>query len=360
MASSKLRDRDAIVVKEGLIFRVLGYSHPTNACICDIEYAPSTIFKSDDPRAIRTLGQKVFYKFYNDEGWRFLRKSLPKYMLLHEMLRKKTMGAKSRDFHEIRKPETALNQMVKTEPKDDLHRALQNVVDIISDQSGLPKDSFGVFGSLLHGFYHPKFSDIDLTIYGKANVETLTKTLGELHKAKSSLFNNEFGTERSLESKVWRFQNFTLKDFVWHQKRKQIYSLFNCKESRRIIKTEFEPVKAWNEIRNEYNPEVKIRQRGWVKMLARVEDDVGAPFIPSVYAIEPLKIIKGEMNSKHAEHIVSYMEEFRMQAFRDETVYVEGNLEEVIAKNEASYQVTLTYCPRYYEQVLKATNIQNV
>lgn len=360
MASSELRDRDAVIVKEGLIFRVLGYSHPAKACVCDVEYAPSNIFKSDDPRAFRNLGHRVFYKFYNDEGWRFVGEAFPKYMLLHEMLQKKTIGVKSQDFCEIRKPATVLKKMIETEPKDNLHRALQDVVEMISDQSGLTKDSFGVFGSLLHGFHHPKFSDIDLIIYGRANAETLTKTLRELHEDKSSLFHNEFDTERAIDGKTWKFQNFTPKDFLWHQKRKQIYSLFSSKEGRRIIKTEFEPVKAWNEINNEYSPEIKILQRGWVKMLAKVKDDSGAPFIPSVYTIEPLKIIKGEKESKYAERIVSYLEEFRMQAFRDETVYVEGNLEEVASKNAKSCQITLTYCPRYYEQVLKTTNNQNI
>ena len=47
------------------------------------------------------------------------------------------------------------------------------------------------------------------------------------------------------------------------------------------------------------------------------------------------------------------MEEFRQQAQKDETVIVEGNLEEVTSQSGSFWQVTLTYCPRYYEQVLK-------
>jgi hypothetical protein len=47
------------------------------------------------------------------------------------------------------------------------------------------------------------------------------------------------------------------------------------------------------------------------------------------------------------------MEEFRQQAQKDEEVVVEGNLEEVVSPTERFYQVTLTYCPRYYEQTLK-------
>jgi hypothetical protein len=42
-----------------------------------------------------------------------------------------------------------------------------------------------------------------------------------------------------------------------------------------------------------------------------------------------------------------------MQAKRDEKVYVEGNLEEVVTNARSFRQVTLTYGPKYYEQVLK-------
>jgi hypothetical protein len=42
-----------------------------------------------------------------------------------------------------------------------------------------------------------------------------------------------------------------------------------------------------------------------------------------------------------------------MQARNDEKVYVEGNLEEVITPFDSFHEITLTYGPRYYEQVLK-------
>jgi hypothetical protein len=42
-----------------------------------------------------------------------------------------------------------------------------------------------------------------------------------------------------------------------------------------------------------------------------------------------------------------------LQAQKDEKVCVEGNLEEVVTPNGSYHQIALTYCPRYYEQVLK-------
>jgi predicted nucleotidyltransferase len=357
LATSKLRDRDAIVTEEGLVFRVFGYSHPSDACVCDVEYAPATIFKSDNPKAFRNQGQNVFYKFYEDEGWKFVQNSYPQYMLLHEMLQKRVIGVNHRAISGVRKPEKELKKLVQTEPEDSLLATMRKVLDIAVNQAGLPIENFGVFGSLLHGFYHPEFSDIDLTVYGKENIARLRKTLQELHGSESSLLRNEFETDESIKGKAWRFQNFTPKEFLWHQRRKFIYALFDSKENGRTIKTEFEPVKDWKDIRSEYDPAARIFQRGWVRMLARVGEDSEAPFIPSVYHIEPLKILEGGRQAQQVKRIVSYMEEFRMQAFKDEIVCVEGNLEEVTGDKANFFQIALTYCPRYYEQVLKKAGI---
>jgi predicted nucleotidyltransferase len=357
LAASKLRDRDAIVTEEGLVFRVFGYSHPSDAYVCDVEYAPAKIFRSDNPKAFRNQGQSVFYKFYEDEGWKFVQKSYPRYMIMHEMLQRKVIGVNYPAISEFRKPEKELMKLIQTKPGDSLLAAMRNVLDIAAYKSGLPIESFGVFGSLLHGFYNPGFSDIDLIVYGKENVARLRKTLQEIYESKFSLLRNEFETDESIAGKIWRFRNFTQKEFLWHQRRKLIYSLFDSKKTGRIIKAEFEPVKSWEEIRTEYDPGARILQRGWVRMLARIGEDGDAPFIPSVYHIEPLKILEGRSEALQVKRIISYMEEFRMQAFRDETIYVEGNLEEVTDDKDSFFQIALTYCPRYYEQVLKIVGI---
>jgi predicted nucleotidyltransferase len=85
-------------------------------------------------------------------------------------------------------------------------------------------------------------------------------------------------------------------------------------------------------------------------------EDKDAPFIPSVYRIEPLEILNGQKSADKVKRIVSYMEEFRMQAWTSEVIYVEGNLEEVTTSEENFHQIALTYCPRYYEQVLKVAS----
>ncbi len=353
MASLRLRDRDAIITREGLIFRVFGYTHPPEAYICDAEYAPSNLFKSTSPKAYRTDGENVFYKFYEDEGWRFVEAKFPKYMILHEPIGRKVVGVRYSDVASVRKPENALKQLIEKKPKDELVRALQKVLEATVVCSGLSLEDFGVFGSLLQGFYHPKFSDIDIIVYGKKNLERIREILQELYKDKGSGFSNEFEDDSPIRGKVWSFKNISPQEFVWHQRRKIIYGVFHDEASKRDIKVEFEPVKGWSEISNEYSQIRRINRGGWVKAYLRIKDDSEAPFMPSIYHVEAVKIVEGP-RVEDLRRVVSYLEEFRMQAWKGETVYAEGNLEKVETQNgEGFHQIILTYGPRYYEQALK-------
>ncbi|MCX8150674.1 MAG: nucleotidyltransferase domain-containing protein [Candidatus Bathyarchaeota archaeon] len=356
----KLRDRDSIVTKEGLIFRVFGYSHPSNAYICDAEYASSEIFKSSDPRAPRDGAGKsnLFYKFYDDEGWKFIHKNYPRYAITHEMLGVTVLGVNRAYISEVREPSVRLKELVAVEPADKLHAATLRVLNVSLKRSGLSVDNFGVFGSILHGFHHPDYSDIDLIIYGRRQIEKMRQALEVLYAEHDSGFRNEFETDAAIAGKKWRFKNFTPKEFLWHQKRKFIYALYDDKaQSGRVIKAEFEPVKKWKEIKNEYNPQTKIVPKDWVRIKARITEDVDAPFIPSVYSIEPLEVLSGSRTVLEATRVISYLEEFRQQVQKDETVIVEGNLEEVVSTKGSFHQIALTYCPRYYEQTLKVANL---
>jgi predicted nucleotidyltransferase len=280
-------------------------------------------------------------------------KRYPQYLVFHEMLGIKLVGVKENAIAEARKPEQRLQVLLEAGPTDELLAAMERVLNISVENSGLTERNFGVFGSMLHGFHHPKFSDIDFIVYGKKENAKLRKTLEALYADKGSGLHNELESEQAMAGKDWRFKNFTVEDFVWHQRRKQIYGLYDDKASGRTIKAEFEPVKAWGEIKSEYDPQTRIHQRGWVKLKARITADDEASFIPSIYGIEPLEVLSGEPKALEAKRVFSFMEEFRQQVQKDEVVIVEGNLEEVVSPKESFRQVTLTYCPRYYEQVLK-------
>lgn len=361
MATLKLRDRDGIITKEGIIFRIFGYSHPRSAYICDAEYASADLFRSEDPRALRNGGTsgKVYYKFYDDEGWNFIFKNYPQYTLMHKMLDVKVVGIKKSEIADTRNPQKRLEELVAEESPDELVAATLKVLEISLEHSGLEAENFGVFGSMLYGFHHPDYSDIDLLVYGGKEIAKMREVLGELYNDGLSGFRNEFENSAAMAGKKWRFKNFTVKEFTWHQKRKLIYGLYDDRDSGRTIKAEFEPVKNWPEIFSEYNNETKIVRKEWVRVKARVVADADGPFIPSVYGIEPVEVLAGSKAALEAMRVVSYMEEFRLQAYKDEIVIVEGNLEEVKSPVGSFFQITLTYCPRYYEQTLKVADLKS-
>jgi len=349
----RLRDRDAIISNEGIIFRVYGYSHPPEGYICDVEYASSKIYSSNDPRAFRAYGSEAFYKFYFDEGLKFVLRRFPKYTIYYRPLRRKLVGVRSDLVAEVRKPDKKLQDVFLEEAKDALIFSLKKVLNLIISISNLSVKNFGVFGSILHDFYHPSFSDIDLVIYGRENLRILRDILGEMYSRSNSALKNEFADKGTVAGKRWRFKNYSLGEYLWHQRRKRIYAIYESKYVNRRIKVEFEPVREWSEIFNDYGEVNRIVNEGWIKATARVLDDCENSFMPSIYSIEIIDVLDGP-RIDNLKRIVSFVEEFRMQAWRDEIIYVEGNLERVETKNDVFQQITLTYMPaRYYEQVLK-------
>ena len=347
----KLRDRDAILTEDGMLFRVYGYIHPSGAYVCDPEYAQPTVFRSTNPRARRGEPEPVYYKFFADEGMKLIRDRFPQYTVFHEPLQKRLVGVKEDDIKEVRKPDDGLKRLLKEEPDDVLLEALHDLFSRVSSQSGLKENDFGVFGSLLHGFYHPDFSDLDFIVYGRENLDRLCGALETLYREDPCL-RNEFDSMKAVESKDWKFLNYSLEEYVWHQRRKLIYAYFDSPDAGRVVKAEFEPVKSWTENVNTYNPQTRITRVGWIKAVAEITDDTDAPFIPSIYQIEVKKILDGP-EVEDITQIFSYMEEFRMQAKQGETVLVEGNLEQVVTGADVTHQITLSYGPRYYEQTLK-------
>ncbi|MGQ9721387.1 MAG: hypothetical protein ACUVXA_08705 [Candidatus Jordarchaeum sp.] len=354
----KVRDKDAPVSPEGIIFRVYGYNHPPNACICDVEYAPETIYQAPEPKAVRNGFPLKYYKFYADGGLRFVQEKCYQYQIFYEPLQRLLVGIREDQMAELRRPNLKLAEILGKEPKDNLMKALRKVLDLIFYHSRLKPSDFGVFGSLLHGFYNLKYSDLDYIIYGREKVRELVDVLNDFYSDRDGVLKNEFDFfDERAEQKNWRFENYTLKEYAWYEKRKFIYAVHDSKELERRVKIEFEPVRAWNEIENEYHPDTRITNVGWIRAKAIIKDDKNSFFMPAIYPIDVLEFLKGD-RVDNIERIVNYVEEYKMQVRKDEEVLVEGMLEMVQTPKKTFHQITLTHIPgkKYYQQVLKISN----
>ncbi|NVM55855.1 MAG: hypothetical protein HWN66_19300 [Candidatus Helarchaeota archaeon] len=350
---TQFRDRDAPITKEGIIFRTYGYTHPLNACFCDVEYAPASIYSTSDPRAIRSDPEGLYYKFYFDGGLQFIKKKYPQYQISHKALQKKLVGVDQSQSVQIRRPDESLRTILQNPPDNKLIDTLLEVLDFVTDHSQLRPHHFGVFGSICHNFYHVDYSDIDLIIYGRKALKELRETLLDFYQQPSFPIQNEFtGWNYQRPTKHWYFKHYSIQEYPFYELRKLIYAVIRSKAINRPIKIEFEPVKNWSEIQNEYPNQVRIERTGWIKAIAQVFDDRDAFNMESIYKIEILKILEGP-KIDDIIRILSFVEEFRGQVQKDEEILVEGNIERVILRNQEFHQITLSYGPRYYDQTLK-------
>ena len=67
----------------------------------------------------------------------------------------------------------------------------------------------------------------------KLKTPKCAKQWQQLYSDGSSGLRNEFESEDVMKGKDWRFKNFDVKDFVWHQRRKMIYGLYDDTASKR-------------------------------------------------------------------------------------------------------------------------------
>jgi len=349
----RFRDRDAPITEEGLIFRVYGYAHPPGFCVCDLEYAPETVYKSVDPRSLRERDGKRFYKFYFDGGLNFVKKRFPRYQFFYRPLRTHLVGLAEEQILEMRRPDERLRLIFDSDREDALVQALRELLMKIFEVSKLEISDFGIFGSIMHDFYNPKYSDLDLVVYGRKQLLELMEALNALYSDAGSGFENEFGRwDLSMPPLHWRFKYYSKAEYGWHQRRKTVYALYKSAGLKRTVKVEFEPVRRWSEIINEYADDERIKSLGWVEATVRILDDSESFFMPSIYPVEALRIGK-RFKNVDVERVVSYVEEFRMQLKEGEEGIVRGRLERVSSRKGESHQITLSYGPSYFKQVLK-------
>jgi len=225
------------------------------------------------------------------------------------------------------------------------------VLYLVFDRSSLRLGDFGVFGSLAHGFHHPRYSDVDLVIYGVEQLKELRSTLRELYGEGSML--NEFDTWTPADPpQHWNFTDYAKAEYGGYQRRKLIYARYPSSKLGRTVNVEFEPVRRWDEIRNEYPITERIEGLGRVEAIGKVLSDDGGGFMPSVYPVD-LHEISYNIDPGSIRRIVSYVKEFRLQLMEGETTLIRGNLEKVSTGDGEFHQITLSYGPEYFGQVLR-------
>ncbi|MFW9846192.1 MAG: nucleotidyltransferase domain-containing protein [Candidatus Thorarchaeota archaeon] len=345
-----LRDRDLIITEPGIFFRVYGYWHPASGYVCDPEYVPMSIFNTETllEQRIRKNG---YCKFYGSEGIEFVTEKYPEFMVPYPPLNTSLVGVKHSDIRKELRTDERLREMLESPPDDLLAGFLVELVDYLLDNTPIRKSDLGIFGSLLAGIYHPQFSDLDITVYGKDSFERLREYLLEWYSEPNGYLANEFIVEvQQFLDKPSPFTAITREEIIAHHRRKGIYGILpGAREP--FLKVEFEPIRRFDEINN-FAEDAKMTPGDRITVRARITEHENGYYMPSEYGIETIEVLEGD-SSASPIRVLNYIEQFRMMAFRDEEVMVSGILEHVERRSTEYDQITLSYPPGWEANVIK-------
>jgi predicted nucleotidyltransferase len=199
-------------------------------------------------------------------------------------------------------PRECLRFLTKLKRKDSLEKMAVDFIVLLSSESGIAMEDFGVHGSIALNMHTPK-SDIDIVVYGSQNFRKLEKTISKLAEAEtlSYLFNNRLDAARRYKG---QYKN---KVFMYNAVRKP------------------------DEVDSKYGA-FKYSPIASVKFRCTVKDDKEAMFRPAIYKIkdyEPANPTSALSRNKIPELVVSMIGCYRNIARQGDKIEVSGMLEQV-------------------------------
>jgi predicted nucleotidyltransferase len=183
------RDGETLLTKEGFIFYVFGYEHPEGRVFAFLKYIPSR-FAHHFP--IRFLKQKWNLgdlelsrpeKLYTAQNYQkfveTLRSHFPHYLYCCPFRGKEVLSVPLDHIKHVYLPGECLQRIFEKEEKDDIQEETVELVSLLSKESGVPVEDFGIHGSVGLDM-HSEYSDIDLVVYGAESFTKLEAAVNRL------------------------------------------------------------------------------------------------------------------------------------------------------------------------------------
>ncbi len=337
------RDGDTVVTQENLIFNVFGYEHPKEHVISFPKYIP---LKFKDIFGIRFLKRIWSFnglemiraeKLYTAENYQaFLktfRMNFPDYVYFCPLRGKEIISVPLSHVKKVFIPNERLKTLIRSKSRDELQETAIELIQLISDESGVPIEDFGIHGSIALNM-HSKESDIDFVIYGGRNFRRIEAAVDNLVKEKvlSYIFKNRLDIARRYKGR------YRGKVFMYNAVRKL------------------------NEITTKYGEYVYIPIAP-VKFRCKIKDDSEAMFRPAIYRIENYTPIddKSEIPKEITPKIVvSMIGCYRNIARKHDEIEVSGMLERVknAETGEIFYQVVVGTAVNREEYICPIRNLE--
>lgn len=319
-------DGDAFVTRENFVFYVFGYEHPKDRILSFLKYIPSKLkpyfplrFLKHDWR-LRDVELTRPEKLYTAENFQKLmetfRNRFPRYVYFCPFRGKDVISVPLRLVERVYVPGECLQRLFERKRKDGLQKLALELTSLLSTESGVPLEDFGIHGSIALNM-HTEKSDIDLVIYGSRNFRSLEGALDKLVE------------EGTLKYVFTKRLDRTRKHRGRYKEKRFVYNA--------VRKTE--------EIKFKYG-DYKYFPVKPVTFSCEVVDDGEAMFRPAVYHIanyQPLDSASRLGENEVPTRVVSMIGYYRNVARRGDRVKVSGMLERVekVETGETHHQVVI-------------------
>lgn len=305
-------DGDTFVTSEGFILNVFGYEHPKGRVFAFLKYIPSKLKELFDIRLLdRTwkYGKAELFraeKLYTSKNYQtFLqvfRKNFPEYIYFCPFRQKEVISASISRVIAVYVPREILFSLLKAEKRDKLQNMALDFINIVSSESKVPVEDFGVHGSVALDM-HSAESDIDIVVYGGQNFRKVEAAIDKLvnEGTLSYVFNNRLDAARRFKGR------YLGRIFMYNAVRKH-----------------YEVTSKYGEYK--YTPVKHVRFR------CKVKDDGEAIFRPATYKIENYQPADSQSTLPEnmvPENVVSMIGCYRNVARRGDEIIVSGMLERV-------------------------------
>jgi predicted nucleotidyltransferase len=319
-------DGDTFVTKEGFIFNTFGYEHPDDRVFAFLKYIPSefkALFHVDMLERTWKYGETRLFraeKLYTAQNYQSFiatfRKNFPDYVYYCYLRHKELISAPLSSIERVYVPKDCLSALTKLEHPDLLQKMALDLISLLSEESGVGMEDFGVHGSIALNMHAPE-SDIDFVVYGAQNFRKVEATIARLVNAGvlSYIFSNRLDATRRFKG---RYLNKTF--------------MFNATRKPEEVKTKYGMFRF-----SSIDP---------VRFQCTVSDDSETMFRPATYKISnytPLDSASELPPDKIPDRVISNIGCYRNVAREGSEIKVSGKLERVeeIRTGDVFYQAVI-------------------
>jgi predicted nucleotidyltransferase len=305
-------DGDTFITKHGFIFNTFGYEHPDDRVFAFLKYIPAEFkvlfnvqmlertWNYDNTQLFRA--EKLYtaknYKTFIEA----FRKNFPDYLYYCYLRNKELITAPLDLIEQVFVPRDRLEALRQVEKPDKLQKLALELLNMLSAESDVSLNEFGVHGSIALNMHTPE-SDIDFVVYGTENFRTVEESIARLVNTGklSYIISNRLDAARKFQGRY-----------------KGKIFMYNAVRQPEEVKT------CYGDAR--FSPIAPVRFK------CSVSDDAEAIFRPATYKITNYNPLDSESElplDKIPDRVISNIGCYRNVARQGGEIKVAGQLERV-------------------------------